>query len=431
MKKQERHSYLFTNNKETCTGCRACESICKHNAISFYEDKEGFLYPKVSLQDCIDCGLCDIKCPHVDNLIPQENDSVKYYAVWSKKENYQLTQDCATMGLSSIIANYVLRNDGVVYGVVLDTLTQSSKHVRITSLAEQHQMRNSKYMQSDVNMTYREAKQDLESNKIVYYTGTPCQIAGLKSYLNKEYSNLYTTDLICHGVFSHKIFKAELAYWKTKLKGDIRNFKFRGKGKFPYSIGGLVNFDLHKNGKVKHIDIPAKFSPMYYCYAYSNDGFNYVHRLSCYNCKYRTTQRVGDISIGDFHGRGKYHSNDLTLEMEKYGMAVVFINTPNGEDIFERIKDEICFFQTTEKAIAVQPALLGLQREIPIKRHIIYDNLDKLPIDELVRQYIFSDEYANRRKMYTSKYLQKMKIVHFLWRHPKLKQILQNIKKRI
>ena len=429
MKQTERHSYLFTHDNETCTGCRACEVICKHNAISVHENAEGFLYPKISLDQCVDCGLCDIKCPHINDHIPQAKDNVKYYAVWSKKDNFQLTQDCATMGLSTIIANYILQHGGVVYGVMLDTETLSAKHIRIALLEDQHKMRNSKYMQSDVNNTYNQAKNDLESGKLVYYTGTPCQIAGLQAFLGKDYLNLYTTDLVCHGVFSHKLFKAELLYWEKKLQGKVTNFKFRGKGKFPYSIGGLVNFDLIKKGKIKHVDIPAKYSPIYYCYAYSVDGLNYVQRISCYNCKYRTTKRVGDISIGDFHGRGKYHKNDITIDMEKYGIAIALVNTPKGEYIFSQIKDDICFFETQKEAIEVQPALLGKTRIIPDKRKDIYANIDRLPIDVFVNQYIFSDEYARQRKIYTLKYLLKTNILYFLKRHPKFKLVLQYLKK--
>lgn len=426
----QRNSFLFTDIKTSCSGCRACEHICPHGAIQMIEDTEGFLYPQRNQLKCTDCGLCDMKCPmNLCVSTKKEDFTQRYFAVWPKKEDFCLTQDCATMGLSTMIAQYVLRQEGVVYGVILDNDKQRAIHVRILTEEEQIPMRNSKYLQSDVNNTYVQVKEDLSQGKLVYYTGTPCQVAGLKQYLKKDYDTLITSDVICHGVFSYKLYQEEVKYWQHKYQGNIINFRFRGKGRFPYSIGGLVNFDVEKNGKTKHIDVPAKFSPVYHCYAYSEDGVNYIHRPSCYDCKFRSMDRVGDITIGDFHGRGKYLADKIVVEMEKYGISAVIINSHKGLQLLTKILPRVNYFETDKQAICVQPALIGTQRQMPDRRADIYNNIDKEPFESIVHKYIFTEDYATNCKKWVQHYLLKTNISLFLLAHPALRSFLRHIKK--
>ncbi len=401
----ERHSYLFTEDKVLCSGCRACEQVCSVHAIHIAEDKEGFLYPKIDTNRCIDCELCDTICP----MNPQHKSTVqqdfipRYYAVWPQRKDYKLTQQCATMGFSTMLAEYVLKSGGVVYGVWHDEEKDIAKHIRIDNLVEQYKMRNSKYMQSDIGATFSLAKKDLKNGLLVYFTGTPCQIAGLKAYLRKDYENLLTTDLICHGVFSYKICQAERKYWAEKYNGEILNLRFRGKGIFPYVIGGLINFNVKKGILKVHKNIPATLSPMYHAYAYAPSKEQYTLRLSCYNCQFRNMNRVGDITIGDFHGANKYHN--LTFVMRQFGLSLIMCNTAKGQHFFEILSERINYFETTKEKCAVQPALLGEERKIPTQRQGIYANIDTMPYNEIVRQYICTDDYLNKRKIKILKYL--------------------------
>ena len=425
----QRNSFLFTDIKTSCNGCRACEYICPHQAIQMIEDAEGFLYLNRDLSKCTECGLCDIKCPMNARIeTKKETFTPRYFAIWPKQEDFQLTQDCATMGLSTMIAQYVLRQGGVVYGVVLDNDKQRAVHVRILTEEEQVPMRNSKYLQSDVNNTYVQVKEDLLQGKFVYYTGTPCQIAGLKQYLKRDYDALITMDVVCHGVFSYKLYQEELKYWQHKYQGKILNLRLRGKGRFPYSIGGLVNFDVEKKGKTKHVDVPAKFSPVYHCYAYSEDGVNYIHRPSCYDCKFRSIERVGDLTIGDFHGRRQYHADKIVFEMEKYGVSAVIVSSQNGMNLLEKILSRVNYFETDKQAICVQPALIGTKRELPQKRADIYDNIGKVPFEDIVNKYIFSEDYASKCEKWVQHYLWKTNFSLFLLAHPALLSILRHIK---
>jgi acetyltransferase-like isoleucine patch superfamily enzyme/coenzyme F420-reducing hydrogenase beta subunit len=391
-----KHSYLFTNNKLLCSGCRACEYICPHNAIEMREDEEGFLYPFINSNTCVDCGLCDKKCPMNPENISGQNSrfTPKIYGVWAK--DIDLAKQCATVGFSTEIANYVLDQNGIVFGVILNDINKSAEHIKITTRIQQILMRNSKYIQSNVGKTYIEAKEELEKGNLVYYTGTPCQISGLKSFLCQNYENLITTDIVCHGVFSKFIFRKEFEMLE-KQHGKISNFRFRSKSVYPWSFGGVINFDVEKGKKTKHIEILHRFSPMYFLYASPKD--NKILRPSCYNCKFRSPDRIGDITIGDFWGIDKFYNNIINKKMLKYGISLVFINSSQGEKYFDILKNKFYYFKTTIEKAALQDDLLGKYRIIPKERKIIYNNINILDYQDLVERYIFPADHKKTQRL--------------------------------
>ncbi len=416
MEKIMRQSYLFTGDKKLCSGCRACEFICSSCAIEMREDDEGFLFPYIDLNKCVDCGLCDRICPMNPAKTKLEIKDYKQrcFGGWPKVKGIKLAQKSATIGFSTMIARYILQCGGVVYGVKLNNEINGALHIRITTSDELILMQNSKYIQSDTGNTFLSVRKDLQDDKLVYYTGTPCQIAGLKAFLRKDYDNLLTTDLVCHGVCSKKMYREELNFWGEKYKSEISDFRFRGKGIFPYVIGGLVNFQIKTRclGFKRRIYVPAAYSPLYYSYAYAKDSVNYNLRLSCYNCRFRNMERMGDISIGDFHGASKYHN--VNFAMRQFGLSLILINSRKGESIFNELKEQINFFETEMDKAAVQPALLMEKREIPDKRKMIYDNLGVLPYKQLVHKYIFSENYFKTKNVSVLKYLIKYYLVTVL-----------------
>jgi acetyltransferase-like isoleucine patch superfamily enzyme/coenzyme F420-reducing hydrogenase beta subunit len=410
------NSYLFSTDKELCSGCRTCEFVCgRHKAITMIEDSEGFLYPSIDSTKCINCKLCEKYCPMtLENEVKIDvNFDAEIYGVWAKDN--KIAKESATSGICTIISEYIIEQNGVVFGVQLNENKQCAEHVEITDKRSLSLIKGSKYIQSDVGTHFKTAETLLKEGRLVLFIGTPCQIAGLKSYLRKEYENLITVDLICHGVFSKKIYRKELAYLKKIWGEEISNLKFRSKKVYPWTMGGIVNFDVIKNGRTKHIEIPAKFSPMYHAFAYSEDGDYYTLRPTCYNCKFRMMDRVSDIMVGDFWGLQKYHSKYDTVKRRKYGVSLVSINTLKGKNVFRKINSKIEFFITSKEKAAQQPALLGEKRIIPNKREMIYENLDTMDYEMLSKTIIFP--YADFEKD-MNKYIRNFKLSELQSRIP-------------
>lgn len=374
-------SFLTTHDKKDCTGCSACKLKCPKEAITMQEDQEGFLYPHIDMQLCIQCGICEKICPMNNDTFGTSSYEPYYLGTWAKSKEYLMS--CSTGGICTLIAEYILNKGGKVFGVIFDEEKICASHCQINNLSEQKAMRGSKYIQSDVKQTYHEAKLLLEKGILVYYTGTPCQIAGLKAFLRKDYDNLITTDLICHGVFSKKFLKYEYEMYRKWYGINITNFKFRSKRHFPWSRGGVINFNVGK----KHIERFAKYSPMYYAYTFAKDKLNL--RYSCYNCKYRTiSKREGDIMVGDYWGGSKLYPKQFTRERKRYGVSLIKINTEKGNKIIEAIKDKVFFFPITEQDANQQPDLKGIKRYIPQERYVIYKKIEELDYEEYAAQFM-------------------------------------------
>lgn len=181
--------------KEKCCGCSACFNTCPKNAIKMVKDKDDFEYPKIDKNKCINCGLCRKVCPVLQNNTIENN--ICAYAVYNKNEKERLSSSSG--GIFVLLAKVILKENGIIYGACLDDDLQV-KHIKVDKISDLPKLMGSKYVQSDINNSFRSVKEDLEKNKKVLFTGTPCQVEGLKSYLRKDYKNLYTQDIICHGV---------------------------------------------------------------------------------------------------------------------------------------------------------------------------------------------------------------------------------------
>ena len=240
--------YIRTQDKKLCSGCTACAATCEHKAISMQEDYEGFLFPVLDNDLCVNCGLCDKVCPMgSDHQANSGQDQKSYLAISEHPEHYCQS---ATIGICTILARLLVENEGKVFGVSLDESTWKTTHICVSDNEGVEQLRNSKYIQSDLQQTFSEAKDFIKKGVNVLFIGTPCQIAGLKAYLKREYDNLLTIDLICHGVYSYKLIRKEVDYWEHRLHGKISNFKFRSKRR----TGGVINFDLKKAIGSKHYE---------------------------------------------------------------------------------------------------------------------------------------------------------------------------------
>lgn len=314
-------------SKSKCTGCHACYSICPKQCISMQADENGFLYPKIDKEKCIECGLCEKACPLLNEK--KQNDGGSAYACINTNDRARMKSSSG--GVFSLLAENIIENGGSVLGAAFDENLDVS-HIEIRKKEELDLLRGSKYVQSRIGESYKKVKEYLESGRLVLFSGTPCQIGGLKNYLNKDYENLLTVDIICHGVPSPSVWQKYLGYLK-KVCGSaadcksLPTFRDKSEGWKRYAV-----YIILRNGN---------------CISeYHNDNLfmksflkNYSLRDSCYNCYYKTVERESDITLADFWGV-EVVAPDM---FDDKGTSLVFVNSDKGNKIFERIADKMIY----------------------------------------------------------------------------------------
>lgn len=311
--------HIQINRPEKCSGCTACSQVCPKQCIIMKPDAEGFVYPIVDERICVECGRCNMICPvlhHDGGKVPQ-----KVLAGKNKNEKTRLTSSSG--GVFYELSKQFIQNGGVVYGCAMDE-DMVARHICVESIDALDKLKSSKYVQSDMNDTMSEIKKRLLVGQKVLFSGTPCQTAGLRNYLGKDYENLFVIDVLCHGVPSPKLFADYLDYLSKQYDG--------GK---PIS----VNFRNKQRGW-KRLYMEIRFDNGKYHYIYSGydryEGMflnNLSLRPSCYECKFTKTERYGDITLGDFWGIGKKYSR---WDDDK-GISIVMLNTDKGIAFYERI----------------------------------------------------------------------------------------------
>ena len=340
-----------------CTGCQACRLICPEQCIGFTEDKEGFPVPEKDMARCTDCGECASLCPENNRSDLTQNECVR--VVGAKYKNDALLSKSASGGGFAGIAKTVLEKpDSAVFGCAFDD-NMIARHVYVTDLKEITPLQNSKYVQSDVGDAYLQARALLDEGKTVFFTGMPCQIAGLYAFLGRDHDNLLTADLICHGVPSPMLFRKYLGWLGRKHGGEITDYDFRCKEKNGWGYMIKATIKTGTGTKTKTI-IP-------YVDPYFNSFLStYTFRECCYACQYANSSRTADLTLGDFWGVEESHPEFHDLK----GVSVVLINTKKGENFFSAMQDDFDIVESTyEKAAArnwnlSQPSLRPPQRDL-------------------------------------------------------------------
>lgn len=314
---------MFAINYENCTGCGACVQRCPKQCISWTTKEFDFRYPQVDEATCINCGLCEKVCP-IDKELKAPIVQKAYAAV--HKDSSVLGKSTSG-GAFTALADAIFSQGGVVYGAAMLNGMQV-KHIRTENRTALAELRSSKYLQSDTGTTYQMVEQDLKQGKVVLYSGTPCQIDGLKCFLRKEYENLYTADIVCHGVGSQAYFDKYMEFAKERY-GKIKVLRFRSKEYAGWSCGGgvVVVGTSNSEKKIQYRD----FDNYYYSYFLSGD----IYRKCCYSCKYANTKRVGDFSLGDYWG---VEALNLPLQTEN-GCSLLLVNNERAEKLLETIVD--------------------------------------------------------------------------------------------
>ena len=327
------------HNKKDCSGCSACANVCPKNCIKMERDDMGFAYPVVDTSVCIGCGRCETVCPILNPA--QENSPLS--VIGAKNRDEAVRSASSSGGTFFELAKAVILRGGAVYGCALDT-DLVARHVKVESVDDLSALRSSKYVQSDVGATYREVKAALMDGREVLYSGTPCQIAGLKNYLGKEYDGLLLVDVLCHGVPSPGVFEDYLNYLGEKFGSKPVSVNFRNKEKSWKRLYFEVKFE---NGK-------RYFTFCGYDRYMSMFLNNIPLRPSCYDCRFTTVNRQGDITLGDFWGIGrKYPERD-----DDKGISLIIANTEKGAKAYGEIADKFDTFESDiETAKAGQKTL--------------------------------------------------------------------------
>ena len=319
---------LSMMGKHTCCGCIACVHICPVLCISMEEDGEGFLYPVIAEDDCIHCHQCEAVCP-TQKPQPSGGDAETYIAYLKDGE---LRRQSSSGGVFSAAADWVLGQGGVVFGAAFDEHYEVH-HIAVESEAELRRLRGSKYVQSRMENAYPSVKRYLESGRVVLFTGTACQIAGLKSYLGGDDDGLYTIDVLCHGVPSPKIWRMNLAAKQAQYGAAIAHIEFRAKEKGWKKFQMSMVFSDRQTYCVHHFQDP--FMRMFLD--------NLDLRPSCYDCPFMGIPRASDISIGDCWGVERH-----TPEMDDdKGTSVVLVHSAKGKDLFAAIGGELVVREST------------------------------------------------------------------------------------
>lgn len=325
---------ITIKDKQLCSGCSACASGCPKHCIQMNLDEEGFLYPEVNTNVCINCDKCQRICPII-NLVKEVKIPQRAFLVQNQDE--VTLKESTSGGAFTALAEVVIKNNGIVFGAAFDE-NFTVKHMSVTNVEELYKFRNSKYVQSRIENTYIEAKHYLLEGKQVLYSGTPCQVEGLLAYLGKSYDKLLTIDLVCHAVPSPLILE-KYKKWRMARIENIESLMFRDKTPYGYQYSQM---SIKEEGMVKkHWGVDS--DP--YLRLFFND---LIDRPSCYNCKFKKRYRASDITMWDCFD---VYRIDKQFD-DNRGVTRILIHTKSGLDILEKM--EGCIVKEIDPEIAVK-----------------------------------------------------------------------------
>lgn len=362
-------------NKIDCCGCNACGDICGKNAINYKTDNEGFWYPEVDMEKCVDCGLCEKVCPIINVKELKKNDLPQSICYAAEHKNLEVVFDSTSGGLFSALADIMYKSGGYVGGAVFNEDFSVKQYIS-NDKADLPRLRSSKYLQSHFDGFYKQVKELLKAGEKVLVCGSPCQMAAMRSFLRKDYENLLIVDYICRGINSPKVWRKYLDSYEERYGSPVVYAKAKSK---EYGWRNLTQKVILADGR-----------HMYETLEQSNFTKGYLHtnaycRPSCYDCRFKGYPRISDITLADFWGIDK-----INKSMEKnLGTSLVMINSKKGEAYFEIAKKKINYFYVPfEKAEQGNPALNLPLAPPKVNREQFFEDLDKLTFLQLADKYI-------------------------------------------
>ena len=343
-----------------CVGCSACASICPKRCIEMEKDSDGFRYPVFMYPaNCVECGMCESACSVLRESIETNDDVPSVYAAFSRDEHTR--QDSSSGGIFTEIAKRIIAQNGVVFGAVYNEEFEIH-HCCVDKADELYRLRGAKYAESSLGNSFIDILDRLKKGQLVLFSGTPCQVAGLKSFVRKDFDNLICVDFVCHGIPSPMVWKSYIEY---RAKDD-------SDGKLPYSINmrsKATGWSKYQYSNVFEYENSKKHSTLS-----SQNLFmklfvgDYISRPSCENCKFKGYNRVSDITLGDFWGIW-----DIEPEMDdNKGTSVVLIQSEKGQALWNEISDKIKFKEVSlEQASQQNPSMLMPSKANPKREEVL------------------------------------------------------------
>lgn len=363
-----------------CSGCAVCVSVCPRGAIDMKTGTDGFRYASVNMEKCVECGKCVKVCPMQS---PHEKGMAKksYATVLSDKSELKKS---TSGGIFFAIARHCIESGGIVYGAALlnDNGDLSVRHIRAETIDEVNKCRGAKYIQSKTDGIYQKVKEDIEKGRKVLFTGTPCQVSALKNYLGRDYDNLLTIDIVCHGVPSQEMFDGFLQEYKKRNGKGVLYLDFRSK------IHGWI---------CEHVAVTEEDRNVRYYYTYTLSYLyfflkTFIYRDSCYRCPYAAYERIGDLTIGDFWGFDLTYPDLLKRKVfsDKDGISCVLCRTQKGLQAVSSVEDGLILAEVDGVKISKYNGSLRKPCDPPLGRRALFQAYEK-------------DGYSSVEKLYEEK----------------------------
>lgn len=360
---------ILLTSKEDCCGCQACATACPEVCIEMIADEEGFLYPRINENACSNCGACEKVCPMLA-LLPQ-GPLPSAYAALHKDDTVRV--ESSSGGVFSALMKRTFEKGGVVVGAAFDE-EMTLRHQFALNEDDGQKFRGSKYLQSIIGNTYREVKRLLLQGQTVLFSGTPCQVAGLYSFLCQDYDNLLTCDLVCHGVPSPKVFSAYKSSLERRYGARVTNIGFRRKDYGWKQFSVSLTFD---NGAEYHQILTE--DPFMLGFLH-----NIYLRPSCHVCRFSRLPRVADLSLGDFWGVGQHHpewDDDL-------GTSLILAQSKKGQEAFVACEGSLVINEADlDLGIRSNPCICGSVAP-GVSRSAFFSDLDRIPFEKMIKTYM-------------------------------------------
>ena len=360
-------------NKEDCCGCSACCSVCPKNAIKMAPDEEGFLYPEIDQSQCIDCGKCSAICPLIYIGNYKESGSPRFFAARHKAP--EILRQSTSGGAFTAISDAILRRNGVVYGADYDEVFRVL-HRRAETPDQRDRMRISKYVQSDLGDTFKRIKADLEEGRQVLFTGTPCQAAGLRGFIDKSplTERLYICDLICHSVPSPLIWEEYKRLLERENGGKLTGVQFRSK-KYEWNRANSNKGFLFMTDKNTEVQEDDRFYQLFF-------QIGTITRPSCSQCYFTDIHRVSDLTIGDYFGIEKYSPEWFN----PLGVSVILVNTARGDALFHECRQDLIIEERPQEETLSEQQRLHAPAEFPGDRSLFWEEYRRFGFDYIINK---------------------------------------------
>lgn len=354
------------SQKNNCCGCSLCEYVCPKNAIKMVTDN-GFVYPEIDNELCVDCKKCQKLCPIIKNC--GQNAQQKCYAARHKDKS--VINASSSGGVFTALSDYILNENGIIFGAAF-TDEMKLVHTTAETSEERDKMRGSKYIQSNCTGIYAKIDSELAKNRPVLFCGTPCQVGAVRNAF-PDRKNLYLADIICHGVPTPLVWEKFVDFIESKYGQKLSDYKFRNKENGWRTYSALAQF---KNGKtMRENNFTGSYIELF--------RYDVCIRSSCTVCPYASTSRPGDITIGDFWGI----ENIFPDIDDNKGVSAVICNNEKGAKLLDSVKDSLELYQCDIGDISAKQPNMSKPSKPSVKAEAFIHDLNNMPFDSVLRKY--------------------------------------------